>query len=114
MSPAIVETDHLQRWVEDFGPALGLTLDAKGLPACWDQHPIAVHEITGLFLAWTALLQALTPAENPDPFSPTVIPGPRAYLDLSYASATAVARAIAAGATCARAGHHVGDLPGQS
>lgn len=87
--------------------ALGLTLDAKGLPACWNQHPIAVHEITGLFLAWTALLQALTPAQNPDPFSPTVVPGPRDYLDLSTANAAAGERATAADAACAQAGHHV-------
>ena len=103
----VVETDHLQRWVEDFGPALGLTVAPKGLPPCWADHPITRHEVTGLFLAWSALMQALNPAESPDPFSVAVVPGPRDYLDLSNASA-AVARAVAAGSTCARAGHHVG------
>ncbi len=104
----IVDTGHLDAWLADTGPALGLTIGPKGLPACWAQHPITRHEVTGLFLAWSALAQAFTPAES-EPFAAPVVPGPRDFLDLSNASAAAVTRAISASSTCARAGHHVAD-----
>lgn len=105
----IVDLDHLDTWLTDTGPALGLTIGPKGLPACWAQHPITRHEVTGLFLSWTALAQALIPPPDSDPFAAQVMPGPRDFLDLSNASAAAVTRAISAASTCARAGHHVAD-----
>lgn len=105
----IVDVEHLHAWIIEDGPALGLVIGPKGLPECWAQHPVTRHEITGLFLAWTALAQAFTPQPPSDdnPYPAQVVPGPRDFLDLSNASAAAVARAIAAAATCARAGDHI-------
>lgn len=107
----LVDLAHLNTWLTDTGPGLGLTIDTKSLPPCWAQHPITRHEITGLFLAWTALAQAFSPAPPADdnPYPATVVPGPRDFLDLSNASAAAVTRATAAAATCARAGRHIAD-----
>ena len=108
--PCPVAVEHLVGWLARFGPSLGLTIGSKGLPACWADHPVARHEVTGLFLAWSALENALDPGAEPqDPYAAIALPGPRDWLDLSNASAPAVARAIAAGATCARAGHHVAE-----
>lgn len=105
----VVDLTHLDAWVIEDGPALGLTLGPKGLAKCWSEHPIARHEVTGLFLAWSALGQAFNPAppSDDDPYPAQVIPGPRDFLDLSNASAAAVTRAIAATTNCARAGTHI-------
>lgn len=107
----VVDVEHLRAWLVEEGPALGLTIGPKGLPECWAQHPVARHEVTGLFLAWSALGQAFTP-ESPSvdsPYPAQVVPGPRDFLDLSNASAAAAARALAAGSTCARSGSHIAD-----
>lgn len=101
-----INADILGEWLHEAGPSLGLTVGTrKGLADCWAQHPAAVHELTGLFLAWKALVAAITT----DPRGPGAVatPGPRDWLDLSNASAAAVSRVIAATATCSRAGHHV-------
>lgn len=107
----IVNVEHLRAWLIEDGPALGLVIGPKGLPECWAQHPVARHEITGLFLAWSALGQAFAPAPpaDDDPCPAQVIPGPRDFLDLSNASAAAVARTLAAGSTCARSGSHIAE-----
>ena len=106
----LVDEAHLHPWLEESGAALGLVIGPKGLPACWAQHPVSRHEVTGLFLAWSALARAFAPDEL-EAFSAAPPPGPRDFLDLSNASAAAIARAIHDGATFARAGHHVGERP---
>lgn len=105
----VVDVEHLYAWLSEDGPALGLVMGPKGLPECWAQHPVTRHEVTGMFLAWSALGQAFAPAPpaDDDPYPAHVIPGPRDFLDLSNASAAAVARAVAASSTCIRAGHHI-------
>lgn len=109
LATTVVDVDHLRTWLSTEGPAVGLTISPKGLAGCWAEHPIARHEVTGLFLAWSALSQAFnpTPPADDDPYPAQVVPGPRDFLDLSNASAAAVARAIAATANCARAGSHI-------
>ena len=101
-----INVDLLADWLEESGPSLGMVVGTrKGLAACWRKHPDAVHELTGLFLAWRALVAAFTT----DPRGPGSVttPAPRDWLDLSNASAAAVRRVIESTATCSRAKHHV-------
>lgn len=107
----IVDVQHLRDWLLEEGPALGLIVGPKGLPECWAQHPVARHEITGLFLAWSALGQAFVaePPSDDNPYPTQVVPGPRDFLDLSNASAAAVARAVTVASACARSGDHIAE-----
>lgn len=101
-----IKPENLEDWLADIGPSLGIRVgERKGLARCWAQHPETVHELTGLFLAWKGLIAAFPT----DPRGPGAVaaPGPRDWLDLSNSSAPAIARAIAATSTCARAGHHI-------
>ena len=101
-----IKPANLEDWLADTGPSLGIRVgERKGLAHCWAEHPETVHELTGLFLAWKALIAAFTT----DTRGPGAVatPGPRDWLDLSNSSAPAIVRAIAATATCVRAGHHI-------
>lgn len=106
-SAELVPVAALQQWVGEHGPSLGLVVEARAgaLWECWPEHPVAVHELTGLYLAWTALLGALDP--EPVDVGAIGLPGPRDWLDLANASAPAVARALTTLTTCARSGRHI-------
>ncbi len=104
----IINTDQLQTWIDEFGPGLGLRMSNRSLATCWARHPQAVHEITGLYLAWTALSDAFNPPDPEDHLAAFTVPSPRDWLDLSNASTGAVDRATKTATTCARAGHHIG------
>ena len=108
----LINTDQLNEWVTHTGPALGLGLNTRSLAPCWAQHPPVVHDLTGLYLAWTALHDAFTPPDADDDADDDLaqygIPSPRDWLDLSNASAPAIERISKATSTCARAGHHIG------
>lgn len=114
-STPILDPSFLTTFLAEHGPSLGLT-PAKGkvgqLASCWAEHPAAVHELTGLYLAWTSLISLfLAP---PDPDSASMVAAPRDWLDLSNATAPAVARCIEATRTCANAGHHVSPVQAAS
>ncbi|MDD2858984.1 MAG: hypothetical protein PHU75_09960 [Candidatus Nanopelagicales bacterium] len=104
-----VNPEHLQAFLDEHGPSLGLDEGGRsGLAVCWAQHPEAVHDLVGLYLAWSALISAFNlPVGSGAASSQLGAPGPRDWLDLSNASAPAIARAIASTATCQRAGHHI-------
>jgi hypothetical protein len=102
-----INPELLQGFLHDSGPSLGLEVGHRdGVAACWAAHPDAVHDIVGLFLAWSGLLATFTT----DPRGPGALaaPAPRDWLDLSNASAAAVTRITESTRTCARAGHHIG------
>ncbi len=105
---SMINPDHLHTWIKEFGPGVGVRLAPRSLAACWPQHPEAVHELTGLYLAWTALNDAFTPPDDDDGLAAYTVPAPRDWLDLSNASVPAVDRATKSTTTCARAGHHIG------
>lgn len=112
----ILDTGVLAEFLADHGPALDLAFaepgSASGLAPCWHQHPIVVTELTGIALAWTALLDAFDPPTDADGLTgAVVIPAPRDWLDLANATAPARERAKAATHTCARAGHHIAATP---
>ena len=101
-----INTELLAGWLEESGPSLGLVVRTrKGLAGCWPEHPDAVHDLTGLFLAWNALVAAFTT----DPRGPGAVASatPKDWLDLSNSSAAAVKRVVDSTATCSRAGHHI-------
>ncbi len=103
--PPAVDPAHVEAFLDDYGPMLDLvpTLtakDGKSLAPCWGQHPVAVTELTGLFLAWSGLIRALGPES-------ALVAGPREWLDLTNATSPARERAIVATRSCHRAGKHV-------
>lgn len=104
----VVHLDHLLAWVDRFGPGIGLHMHPKSLPACWAQHPIVIHELTGLFLAWSALMDLFNPSDPFDDLAQVLVPAPRDWLDLTNAGAPAVERVKKDTTLCARSGRHVG------
>ena len=52
---SVIELEYLHDFLVDHGPALGLDpttpASSTGIAACWDQHPTAVHDLTGIALA---------------------------------------------------------------
>ncbi len=104
-----VHIPHLDEWLDTFGPGIGLSItsNTKSLAACWAQHPVAVHEITGLYLAWTALVSLFEPPDELTEGQPFMVVNGRDWLDLSNSSDQAVERAKAAAVTCARVGEHI-------
>ena len=105
--------DFLRDFLLEHGPALDLAVDdtgsGTGLAGCWAQHPAAITDLTGIALAWSALLDAFDPAPpTPGQESAYIVPAPRDWLDLSNATAPARDRIRSATGTCQRAGHHVG------
>ena len=109
----LVNPDQLETWITECGPGLGLGVNPRSLASCWAQHPTVIHELTGLYLAWTALHDAFEPTDPGDDLAHYAIPSPRDWLDLSNASVPAVERVIKATTTCARAGHHIGGTRGE-
>ena len=104
----LVNPDQLQTWITECGPGLGLGINPRSLAPCWAQHPPVIHELTGLYLAWTALHDAFEPPDAGDDLAQYAIPAPRDWLDLTNVSVPAVERVIKSTTTCARAGHHIG------
>ena len=110
---SVIELEYLHDFLVDHGPALGLDpttpASSTGIAACWDQHPTAVHDLTGIALAWTALIDAFDPAPSLDGTERAyVVPAPRDWLDLTNATVPARDRIRATTSTCARAGNHIG------
>ncbi len=60
----LVNPAPLETWITEHDPGLGLRVSNRSLATCWAQHPQAVHEITGLYLAWTPLDAAFPQPEN--------------------------------------------------
>ncbi len=106
----LINPDQLETWITEHGPGLGLLVNSRSLASCWAQHPPVIHEVTGLYLAWTALLDAFALPDADDDLAQYAIPSPRDWLDLSNASVPAVERVIKSTTTCARAGHHIGGV----
>lgn len=104
----VVHIDHLAAWVNHFGEGLGLHLHPKSLPACWGEHSVVIHEITGLYLAWSALMDMFNPSDPFDDLVQVLVPAPRDWLDLANASAPVVERIKKDVTLCARSGRHVG------
>ncbi|MDI1290648.1 MAG: hypothetical protein PSX37_11955 [bacterium] len=103
--PPVVKIGHVEGFLDDY--ALGLDLvptfddqDGKSLAPCWIEHPAAVTELTGIYLAWIGLIQALTGESK-------MVASPREWLDLTNATVPARERAIAATRNCQRNGKHV-------
>lgn len=46
--------DELVEWVDWFNGRYGTSGPRNAVPPCWPLHPVAVEELTGLMLAWTA------------------------------------------------------------
>jgi len=107
----LVNPEQLGSWITQSGPGLGLGVNQRSLSPCWAQHPTVVHEIAGLYLAWTALHDAFEPADAGDGLAQYAIPSPRDWIDLTNASVPEVERAIQSTTTCAQAGHHIGGIP---
>lgn len=106
-----MNTEHLQAFLDEHGASLGLCAGTRaGLADCWAQHPAAVHDLVGIYLAWSALLAAFNlPVGTGAANAQLGAPGPRDWLDLSNACTPAIARITATTATCHRAGHHIGE-----
>ncbi len=103
--PPVVDPGHIAGFLDDYGPMLDLVpthagTDGKSLAPCWDRHPPAITELTGIFLAWSGLIRALGPDS-------AVVAGPREWMDLTNATVPARERTIAATRACHRAGKHV-------
>lgn len=102
---SVVDPAHIEGFLDDYAPMLELVpstkaTDGKSLAPCWAQHPPAVMELSGIFLAWSGLIAAMRGEV-------AVVPGPRDWLDLTNATVHARERAIAATRNCHRAGSHV-------
>jgi hypothetical protein len=109
---SIVDPDFLREFLADHGAELALDpaepTSAAGIAACWDQHPAAVTDLTGIALAWTALIDAFDPPrDGGDLQAAIVVPAPRDWLDLTNATTPARDRIKAVTSTCVRAGHHI-------
>ena len=110
---SIIDIEYLHEFLADHGAALGLDPStpgsSTGIAGCWDQHPTAIHDLTGIALAWTALIDAFDPAPSPDGTERAyVVPAPRDWLDLTNATVAARDRIKSSTSTCARAGGHIG------